>query len=157
MGNDSNGERGMVDTKESGIADKTLTPIAIAVVEHDDRFLIGQRPPGVVLAGLWEFPGGKVQAGETAAEAAARECREETGLSVEVLRSYGERFYNYNYGRIQLQFFACRLLDVEQQPWPPFRWIERQDLIRYEFPPANEELLRVLQSTGSGVVFRRIP
>ncbi|MEX2015781.1 MAG: (deoxy)nucleoside triphosphate pyrophosphohydrolase [Candidatus Hydrogenedentales bacterium] len=128
---------------DGGIA----TPISIAVVEHDDRFLIGQRPPGVVLTGFWEFPGGKLRDGETADEAAARECREETGIEVEVLGSYGERVHEYDFGWVRLQFFICRPRDVSKQPLPPFRWVPRQDLSRYQFPPANEELLRELQST----------
>lgn len=57
------------------------TPIAIAVVQHADQFLIGQRPAGLVLSGYWEFPGGKIQLGETPEAAAVRECLEETGLS----------------------------------------------------------------------------
>ncbi len=54
------------------------TRIAIAVVEHDGNFLIGLRPSGAVLGGLWEFPGGKVEPDETPEAAAARECLEET-------------------------------------------------------------------------------
>ena len=57
-----------------------VTSIAVAVVEHEGRVLIGQRPPGTALAGYWEFPGGKIGAGERAEEAARRECLEETGL-----------------------------------------------------------------------------
>jgi 8-oxo-dGTP diphosphatase len=59
-------------------------PIAIAVVEQNNCFLIGKRPPGVVLAGYWEFPGGKILDGEEPSACAARECREETGVDVEV-------------------------------------------------------------------------
>ena len=64
------------------------TRIAIAVVEHAGRYLIGRRPDGVPLAGLWEFPGGKVQLSETAEQAAERECLEETGLEVAVGEAY---------------------------------------------------------------------
>ena len=65
--------------------------IAVAVVEHDGRFLVGLRPAGKPLAGFSEFPGGKVHSGETPAEAAERECREETGLSVVVGASISDR------------------------------------------------------------------
>ena len=67
------------------------TLIAIAIVEYDGLFLVGQRPPDVPLAGLWEFPGGKVQAGETPEAAAARECFEETGLTAQVDRRVRSR------------------------------------------------------------------
>ncbi|MBI3839784.1 MAG: NUDIX domain-containing protein, partial [Planctomycetia bacterium] len=58
--------------------------IAVAVVEGDGKFLIGQRETGVPLAGLWEFPGGKVEPGEPAENAAIRECLEETGWLVRI-------------------------------------------------------------------------
>ncbi|MDP6469251.1 MAG: NUDIX domain-containing protein, partial [Pirellulaceae bacterium] len=60
------------------------TLIAIAVVEHNGRFLVGMRPVETVLAGFSEFPGGKVEPNEVPAQAAVRECLEETGLEVEV-------------------------------------------------------------------------
>ena len=62
------------------------TPIAVAVVEHDGRYLVGQRPAHVPLGGFWEFPGGKVERGETPEAAAIRECLEETGLTVHIQR-----------------------------------------------------------------------
>src|SRR5947209_7478611 len=64
------------------------TQIAIAVVEQDGRFLVGRRPAGVPLAGLSEFPGGKIEPQETAEAAAVRECFEETGIVVEVTGRY---------------------------------------------------------------------
>lgn len=120
------------------------TPIAIAVVEQHGCFLIGQRPSGSVLSGLWEFPGGKVHDGETPAQCAVRECIEETGIVVEVLRLVGQRAYDYDHGSVELHFFACRPLDQTTEPQLPFRWVRREDLARYEFPPANEELLQSL-------------
>jgi mutator protein MutT len=119
-------------------------PIAIAVVEHDDCFLIGRRPPGAVLAGYWEFPGGKVHVGETPTACAARECREEAGIEVDALRLLCECDYQYDHGWLHLQFFHCRPLDASRQPRVPFRWVERVQLNSYTFPPANAELLRLL-------------
>jgi mutator protein MutT len=134
-----------MDDVTSTVADAgRAVPIAVAVVEHDDRFLIGQRPPGVVLAGFWEFPGGKVFQGESAEEAAVRECREETGIEVEALGTYGQRLYHYDHGAVRLHFVACRPHDPLRPPSAPFRWVERQDLSHYHFPPANEDLLGVL-------------
>jgi len=122
------------------------TRIAVAVVEQEGRFLIGQRPPGVPLSGLWEFPGGKLQAGETPEEAAVRECREETGLAVEPLFRYPSATHDYAHGRVELCFIACRPSDREpREPQPPFLWIGRQDLERYEFPAANRPLLELLK------------
>ena len=120
------------------------TSIATAVVEHNDRFLIGRRPPGVVLAGYWEFPGGKVHDGEAPDACAARECREEAGIEVDAISLLCECDYQYDHGRLHLQFFHCRPIDASQQPRSPFLWIQRHELAGYEFPPANEQVLRLL-------------
>ncbi len=121
--------------------------IAIAVVEREGAFLIGLRPLGAPLAGLWEFPGGKVKLGESAADAAVRECQEETGLAVRVLHAYPVIEHRYEHGHLRLRFFACALVDdapatVDSR----FRWVPREELAGYEFPPANRELLAWLQS-----------
>ncbi len=124
------------------------TEIAIAVVEHDGRFLIGQRPLGVPLAGLWEFPGGKVRRGETARVAAMRECREETGLSIEVVSDYPPHIHAYVHGTLRLNFFCCQPATPAVKPRPPFRWVQREELPQYAFPPANQFILRHLMRTG---------
>ena len=121
------------------------TRIAIAVVEHDGRFLIGQRPEGVPLAGLWEFPGGKIEAGETAEQAAVRECREEAGLIVQPMFRYPAAVHEYAHGAVELEFVGCGVVSGEQvEPQSPFRWVKRRELAQYEFPQANRELIRQL-------------
>jgi mutator protein MutT len=113
-------------------------------VEHCGRFLIGQRPAGVPSAGLWEFPGGKIEAGETPEQAAARECREEAGVDIIVGEAYPRVVHQYDYGRLELHFFACRLVDPQAMPQPPFRWVERGQLADYRFPAANDALVKYL-------------
>jgi 8-oxo-dGTP diphosphatase len=123
----------------------TPTPIAIAVVEHEGRFLIGQRPPGVPLAGLWEFPGGKIEIGETPEQAAVRECLEETGVQVESLFRYPEQTQDYSHGSVHLIFVACRpTAAASDMPRMPFQWVPQSDLRRYEFPLGNRGLLHLL-------------
>ena len=122
------------------------TRIAIAVVEHEGRYLIGRRPEGVPLAGLWEFPGGKIQPGETAEAAAARECLEETGLEVEVGDPYPAVVHQYSHGKVALEFFACRPLETRQTPKDPFRWVLAAELSDYQFPEANGGLVAYLKS-----------
>jgi len=123
------------------------TPIAIAVVEHQNQFLIGQRPTGVPLAGLWEFPGGKIEPGESPEAAAARECLEETGLEVEVLFRYPAHIEDYAHAQVELHFIACRpVRSPPPDPTPPFRWVTRVDLARHEFPTGNRRLLQLLLS-----------
>lgn len=121
------------------------TKIAIAVVERDGCFLIGQRPAGAPLAGLWEFPGGKLEPGETLEQAAIRECQEEAGVEVKVLRKRLTIMHQYDHGTLELHFFACRQCDPGQTPGPRFRWVYATCLEEYAFPPANDALLEELR------------
>ena len=123
--------------------------IAIAVVEHDGCYLIGQRPAGVPLAGLWEFPGGKLEGQETAEQAAVRECCEEAGIDVMVCGEYPSAVHTYDHGRVELHFFRCRPRDALQEPSPPYRWVAGSELDRYEFPAANAALLKLILSAAT--------
>jgi mutator protein MutT len=123
------------------------TPIAIAVVEHDGQFLVGQRPEGVPLAGLWEFPGGKIEATETPEMAAVRECREETGLLAEPWSRYPEHVQSYDHDRVRLYFIACRLAPgANVTPNLPFCWVSRKELGSLPFPQGNRMLIELLLS-----------
>ena len=124
----------------------TTTEIAIAVVEHDGRYLIGLRPPNVPLPGLWEFPGGKLRPGETPAQAAERECLEETGLAIVVGEAFPDVLHTYEHGRLLLHFFRCRLGDPVAAAAVPtrFRWVPGGKLVDYAFPAANAELVASL-------------
>ena len=137
-----------MENATTAVDGKRATLIAIAVVEYDGRFLIGRRPQGVALAGVWEFPGGKVEIGETAAECAARECLEEAGVAIEVQGLYSECTHLYEHGLLDLHFFRCRPIDAAQEPRPPFCWVERVELSRLMFPPANVEVLKLLRGHG---------
>jgi mutator protein MutT len=81
--------------------------VAIAVLEHNGKFLVGVRPPGVPLAGLAEFPGGKIDLGETPEAAAIRECREETGLASKSLASISRRCINTSTACSKFIFFVA--------------------------------------------------
>ncbi|MCO6457577.1 MAG: (deoxy)nucleoside triphosphate pyrophosphohydrolase [Pirellulaceae bacterium] len=119
--------------------------IAIAVVRHEGQVLIGQRPAGVPLAGLWEFPGGKLQPGESVEAAAVRECLEETGLEVLPESHLADISDQYAHGAVHLTFIACRPLDPAQTPAAPFRWVPLAELRDYEFPEANGSVLAMLR------------
>lgn len=120
--------------------------IAAAVVQQGDEVLIGLRGDGVPLAGYWEFPGGKVQEGEPASDAARRECWEETGVAVRIVEPYPVVDYQYPHGSLRIHFFAAKPLGERGAVPDRFRWVKRADLSTYLFPPANAEVLRILTS-----------
>jgi mutator protein MutT len=120
------------------------------VVERGGKFLIGLRPDGAPLAEVWEFPGGKIVPGESHAEAACRECLEETGLEVRIAGEYPSVDHDYAHGRVRLRFFACVPL-AEHRPLPSrFRWVSVAELHDYRFPPANGALLEHLGCRQAG-------
>jgi len=127
----------------SGVESSSIERVetAVAVVERNGEFLIGQRSAGSALAGYWEFPGGKIEPGEAPADAARRECLEETGLEVCVVSEDVVVEHDYAHARVRLHFFRCAPVR-QQQPLPHrFRWAAGETLGDYEFPAANDALL----------------
>jgi mutator protein MutT len=118
--------------------------IAIAVVCRDDLFLVGQRADGRPLAGLWEFPGGKVLCGETVEAAAVRECLEETGIRVEFMRPYWRTVHEYDHGTVDLNFLFCQPLDKITVPRRPYVWLPRMELRYLPFPAGNAHVIKSL-------------
>src|ERR1700677_2985799 len=82
-------------------------PVGIGIIRRGDRCLVRQRPEGTVYAGFWEFPGGKCEPGESPAAATARECLEETGLTVVVGPLRRITVHRYPHGLVKLHFYQC--------------------------------------------------
>ena len=125
----------------------TITVVA-AVVEEHDAFLVTRRPDGVHLAGLWEFPGGKIDPAESHGDALRREMREELDTDVDVGELVFETTHAYPERTVALYFYRCVL---KQRPRPllgqEMQWIKRSELATLGFPPADEELIRRLGRT----------
>jgi mutator protein MutT len=119
------------------------TPVGIALVERRGSYLIRQRPPGTAMAGYWEFPGGKCEPGESPAAAAARECREEIGIEVNVGALRREVEHRYPHGWVRLSYYDCetRVPGAEPDPSTGFRWVRASVLQGLVFPEANEPIL----------------
>ncbi len=131
------------------MSDRVAGRIAVAIVLDRGKTLIGRRPDSVPLAGLWEFPGGKVGPGESADDAAVRECFEETALRVRLERERAVVEHRYEHGAVRIHFFDASPIDPGREPAPPFRWVEIHSLDRYAFPPANQGVIAQLRAEFS--------
>ncbi|MEX1095952.1 MAG: (deoxy)nucleoside triphosphate pyrophosphohydrolase [Planctomycetales bacterium] len=127
-----------------------ISQVAIAVVEHAGRYLVGVRGDDVALPGRAEFPGGKCDPGESPRDAAVRECLEETGLAVVPVELLLEKSHAYPHGALRLAFWKCRPanpFDVREKH-AGFRWVDAAELAALDFPEANAEVIRVLVGGG---------
>jgi mutator protein MutT len=124
--------------------------VSAGLVFRDGRLLITQRPAGSHLAGLWEFPGGKREPGETWEACLERELAEELGVRVSVGRLFDEVVHDYPGKRVHLRFFVCRLVAGEPAPigCAAVAWVTAGELGRYEFPPADANLLTALPAAS---------
>lgn len=123
--------------------------VAAGLIFRDGRLLITQRRDGDHLGGLWEFPGGKREAGESFETCLQRELREELGVEVEVQNLVAEITHAYPDRLVHLQFLKCRLIRHEPQPHgcQAVAWVTPDELASYTFPAADERLLAQLQTT----------
>ena len=120
--------------------------VAAGLVFHRQKLLITQRPAGAHLAGLWEFPGGKREPGESFEDCLARELREELGIEVALGQAFEEITHDYPERTVHLKFFLCRLAKGEPRAigCAAFEWTTRESLTKRNFPPADKRLLRRL-------------
>ena len=127
--------------------------VAAAVIEQEGRLLVTRRPTGVHLEGLWEFPGGKCQEGESLRECLRRELVEELGTDAAVGDEIFSTSHEYDERTVALHFFDC-LLGREPRPLlgQEMRWVTRDELGSLAFPPADAELITRLRNrrTRSG-------
>ena len=126
------------------MADRRIV-VTAAVVERSGAYLVTRRLRGTHLEGLWEFPGGKCEHGETHAGCLLRELREELGCDAVVGAKLLEVAHEYPERTVELHFFRCELTG-EPQPLlgQEIRWVDRADLRALAFPPADEELIQML-------------
>lgn len=127
---------------------KLLLVVAVALVDADGRVLIAQRPEGKQLAGLWEFPGGKIEAGERPEETLIRELREELDITVKepCLAPLSFASHRYNDFHLLMPLYVCRRWEgtpraVEHQA---IRWVQPNRLREFPMPPADEPLIPAL-------------
>ncbi|MBM3608373.1 MAG: 8-oxo-dGTP diphosphatase MutT [Alphaproteobacteria bacterium] len=124
---------------------KLLLVTAAALVDADNRVLIAQRPQGKQLAGLWEFPGGKIDAGERPEEALIRELHEELGITVRepCLAPLSFASYAYPDFHLLMPLYICRRWEgfVTPREGQAVKWVRASQLRDYPMPPADEPLI----------------
>lgn len=126
---------------------QTTIAVAAGLVFHHGRLLIAQRRAGDHLGGLWEFPGGKREPGETFEDCLRRELREELGIEVLVGQRVACIEHSYPDRTVHLEFFRCRLQSGTPQPLgcADVAWITAAEISKYTFPPADAQLLTRLR------------
>jgi 8-oxo-dGTP diphosphatase len=128
---------------------KIVLVAAVALIDADGRVLLSQRPEGKSLAGLWEFPGGKVEAGETPEAALIRELKEELGIDTwrSCLAPLSFASHSYDDFHLLMPLFACRRWDGTPHPreGQTLAWVRPADLRSYPMPPADVPLIPVLR------------
>jgi 8-oxo-dGTP diphosphatase len=121
---------------------------ACALVDTDGRVLLAQRPEGKSLAGLWEFPGGKVEAGETPEETLIRELQEEIGVTTKVACLAPLTFASHTYDDFHLlmPLYVCRRFEGVAQglEGQALKWVRPNNMRDYPMPPADEPLIPFL-------------
>ncbi|MFD2260530.1 (deoxy)nucleoside triphosphate pyrophosphohydrolase [Chelativorans composti] len=125
-----------------------LLVAACALVDADNRVLLSQRPEGKALAGLWEFPGGKVEPGETPEETLVRELREELGIETKVPCLAPLTFASHAYETFHLlmPLYVCRRFEGIPMPreGQVLKWVAPRNMRDYPMPPADEPLIPFL-------------
>jgi 8-oxo-dGTP diphosphatase len=135
-------------TKNSKLRTDNLIEVSAALLFQNGRVLITQRPAESHLGGLWEFPGGKREPGETFEQCLVREVREELGIEAAVEGLFEEVTHSYADKKVHLKFFTARVLAGEPQALgcAAVKWVGNAELADHEFPAADARLLDKLRA-----------
>jgi 8-oxo-dGTP diphosphatase len=131
------------------VSAKVILVVAAAMIDADGRVLLAQRPEGKSMAGLWEFPGGKVEPGELPEAALIRELKEELGVTIrpKCLAPFTFASHSYETFHLLMPLYLCRNWEGEIAPREGQRtaWVRAIRLSDYEMPPADEPLRTMLR------------
>jgi len=126
-----------------------VVQVAAGLIVREGRYLIARRKIGTHLGGLWEFPGGKCEPGESLEDCLRRELREELGIDVSAPVHFRTIRHEYPEKIVELHFFRCAVsrgealaLDCEE-----IRWVVPDEMTDYEFPPADRPLIEALRNS----------
>jgi 8-oxo-dGTP diphosphatase len=122
--------------------------VSAALIFREGKLLITKRHADAHLGGLWEFPGGKREPGETFEQCLTREIREELGVDISVGKLFESVMHTYPEKSVHLKFFLCRLETGEPKPLgcEALKWVGKSELKNHDFPAADARLLEKLQA-----------
>lgn len=130
------------------VATRLLLVVACALLDADNRILLSQRPRGKVLEGLWEFPGGKLEAGERPEDCLVRELHEELGITTkpDCLAPLTFASHAYDDFHLLMPLYVCRRYEgvPVAREGQVLKWVRPRDLRDYPMPPADEPLIPIL-------------
>lgn len=139
----------MSTSTEATAARPVVLVVAVALVDADGRVLLAQRPEGKPMAGLWEFPGGKVHPGETPEAALVRELKEELGVdtAASCLAPFTFASHGYESFHLLMPLYVCRKWRGTPEPreGQSLAWVRPRDLAAYPMPPADKPLVAMLR------------
>lgn len=128
---------------------KLVLVAACALIDADGRVLLAERPQGKTMAGMWEFPGGKVEAGERPEETLIRELKEELGIDVReaCLAPFAFASHSYDDFHLLMPLYLCRRWDgiVAAHEGQKLNWVRPRDMGKYQMPPADVPLVSQLR------------
>ncbi len=124
-----------------------IVAVTAAILTHEGRILIARRPAGDRLAGLWEFPGGKLEPGETPREGLRRELNEEFGILTRIGSFFDQTDYHYDHMIVRLMVYQAELEEGELKPTAhdAVRWVTPEQMGEYRFAPADRPIVARLQ------------
>ena len=128
---------------------QVLLVVGVALIDVDGRILLAQRPEGKRMSGLWEFPGGKVEEGETPEAALIREIKEELGIDIteSCLAPFSFSSYAYDDFHLLMPIYLCRVWEGIPTPREQqnIKWVRLEDFDNYSMPPADIPLIAMLK------------
>jgi len=126
----------------------TIYVVAAIIKNNHDEYLITQRLPQSNYGGLWEFPGGTIEPGESPENALARELKEELNIDIETGRTFWQDIYKTGTKIIDIRFIDCRIVPedqpIEKIEVADYRWVKAEKLKQYKFPEADEAFIKHL-------------